>query len=135
LGTYQKVILTATVTKQPELRYTGDGTAFAPLSVVVNCGWGENKHPMWVRVSTWRKTAEFIAQYVGKGDIVTIDGELTPDKETGNPRIWTSNEGEARASYEVNARNVQLISSKKSASDSSEDTKNDEYTDETEIPF
>jgi len=90
---------------------------------------------MWVRVSTWRKTAEFIAQYVGKGDIVTIDGELTPDKETGNPRIWTSNEGEARASYEVNARNVQLISSKKSASDSSEDTKNDEYTDETEIPF
>jgi single-strand DNA-binding protein len=34
---------------------------------------------------------------------------LKPDPETGGPRIWTGNDGIARASFEVNARTVRFI--------------------------
>jgi len=131
LGTYQKVIVATRLTRDPELKYLADGTPVASLSGAVDCGWGDKKHTMWIRASAWRKTAEFCAQYLGKGDLVLIEGTLTPDKETGNPRTYTSQSGEARASYEINADRVQALHSKPR----DEGAQDDVYADESEIPF
>ena len=49
--------------------------------------------------------------------MVLIEGELRPDKETGNPRIFTRNDGTPGASFEVNARTVRFLTPKAGGSD------------------
>ena len=93
-----------------ELRYTPTGTAMCQFSLAIDKGYGENKVAMWWRVSSFGKTAEFVNQYGKKGRIAVVEGELSPDKETGSPRIWNSKEtGEPRASYEVAASTVKFL--------------------------
>jgi single-strand DNA-binding protein len=59
----------------------------------------------------WGRQAETCNQYLAKGRKVLVEGRLNPDKETGGPRIWTDQNGKARASYEVNAFEVQFMDS------------------------
>ena len=60
------------------------------------------------RVSVWGKQAESCNTYLQKGSSVLVEGELRPDKETGNPRTYTRNDGSTGASYEVTALNRPL---------------------------
>jgi len=64
---------------------------------------------VWFRVSTWRKLAETCNQYLSKGRQVFVEGRMAPDRETGGPRVWTGNDGVARASYEVTASEVRFL--------------------------
>ncbi|MDH4138332.1 MAG: single-stranded DNA-binding protein, partial [Anaerolineae bacterium] len=61
------------------------------------------------RVSAWGRTAEVCNEYLSKGQQVFIEGQLKPDPETGGPRLWTGNDGIARASFEVTAREVKFL--------------------------
>ncbi|MCD6356527.1 MAG: single-stranded DNA-binding protein, partial [Anaerolineaceae bacterium] len=70
------------------------------------------KETTWFRVSVWGKQAENVNTYLQKGSSVLIEGELRPDKETGNPRIFTRSDGTPGASYEVTARIVRFLSTK-----------------------
>ena len=88
--------------RDPELRYTQSGKAVTNLSVAADVGFGDNKKTVWFRVSFWSKLAEVVNEYVHKGDIVYIEGELIPD-EKGGPRIWTKQDGTPSASFEINA--------------------------------
>ena len=65
--------------------------------------------------------------------MVLIEGELRPDRETGNPRTFTRNDGTTGASYEVFARNVRFLSSRGGASKDAPDD-NAAMSDE-DIPF
>jgi single-strand DNA-binding protein len=114
---YHTLIIVGNVGKDPEMRYTPSGQAVTSFSVATNRQYNNNageqvKETIWFRVSTWGKLAETCNQYVRKGSKVLIEGRLTPDKNTGGPRIWTKQDGTAGASFEVTANTVRFLSSR-----------------------
>jgi single-strand DNA-binding protein len=95
------------------MRYTPDGTPVTTFSVAANRRWtnadgSPGEETVWFRVTAWRRMAEVCNQYLQKGRQVLIEGQLKPD-ENGGPRVWTGNDGVARASYEITARTVKFL--------------------------
>jgi single-strand DNA-binding protein len=109
IAMYQKVIIAGNLGNDPSMRYTQDGTPVTSFSVAVNTGYGENKGTIWFRVSAWRKQAEICNQYLSKGRQVLVEGRLVPDPANGGPRIWSGQDGQPRASFELTAENVRFI--------------------------
>ncbi len=114
---YQSLTIVGNVGKDPEMRYTPSGTAVTSFSVATSRQYNNNagemiKETVWFRVTTWGKQAEVCNQYVKKGNKVLVEGRLTPDPATGGPRVWTSQDGTPRASFEVNATTVRFLSSR-----------------------
>lgn len=99
------VNLVGRLTADPELRRTGDGTAVCSYSLAV-------KRPMvkdttdFPEIVSWRQSAEYLAQYGHKGDIVAVSGTL-------QGREWTDKDGKKRKNWEVVTTSVELVSSKK----------------------
>jgi len=91
------------------------------------------KETIWFRVSTWGRDAENCNNYLQKGSKVLVEGRLTPDKETGNPRVFTRQDGSSGASYEVSASTVRFLSSRTETSGMDESEEN--LVDDEEIPF
>jgi single-strand DNA-binding protein len=116
------------------MRYTPDGTPVTNLSVATKetisktnfdgserpCpqGWKESYNgrnweiTTWWRVTCWRGLAETVNQYVTKGQLVFVEGIVQGEASDGtlNPRVWTGNDGVARASFELTARNFKFMS-------------------------
>jgi single-strand DNA-binding protein len=94
-----KVILIGTLGKDPELKYTPQGTAVAKFSMATNENFkdkqsGEWKERTeWHNIVCWQRTAEVAAEYLKKGRQVYIEGRLTTrswdDKETGQKKYMT----------------------------------------------
>ncbi|MGC9400777.1 MAG: single-stranded DNA-binding protein [Anaerolineae bacterium] len=108
---YQKIIIVGNLGGEPEMRYTPDGTPVTNFSVATNRRWtnpdgSPGEETTWFRVTAWRRQAETVAQYLKKGRQVMVEGRMNPDRATGGPRIWTGQDGVARASYEVTAERV-----------------------------
>ena len=114
---YHTLIIVGNVGKDPEMRYTPSGQAVTSFSVATNrqytTGNGEQvKETIWFRVTTWGKQAEVCNTYVKKGMKVLVEGRLTPDKNTGGPRIWQKSDGSSGASFEVTAGTVRFLSNR-----------------------
>lgn len=112
---FQTIIFAGNLGKDPEMRYTPAGQAVTSFSVATNRQWvntsGETvKETVWFRVSVWGKQAESCNQYLKQGSKVIVEGRLTADPETGNPRVWTGQDGKPHASYEVSAQTVRFLS-------------------------
>lgn len=117
---YHSLIIVGNVGKDPEMRYTPSGQAVTFFSVATNRQYTDGtgasvKETVWFRVTTWGKQAEVCQQYVKKGMTVLVEGRLTPDKETGGPRVWTNKDGGAKSSFEVTASTVRFLSHKDAA--------------------
>lgn len=113
---YQKLILIGNLGGDPEMRYTSTGQAVTNFSMAVNNNYVDSdgvahETTTWFRISVWGRQAETCNQYLSKGRQVLVEGKLTIDKETGGPRIWTDQNGKARASFEVSAFDVRFLSS------------------------
>ncbi|OQY25979.1 MAG: hypothetical protein B6I34_00910 [Anaerolineaceae bacterium 4572_32.1] len=114
---YQKITIIGNLGKDPEMRYTANGTPVTSFSVATNRRWknddgSKGEETVWFRVSAWRGLAEICNQYLSKGRQVFVEGRLQPDKATGGPRIWTGNDGQPRASFEITALTVQFLGSR-----------------------
>ncbi len=141
---YQRLVLVGNLGRDPEMRYTPNGTAVTSLSVATSRKYttadGQQKEEtVWFRVSVWGKQAEPCNQYLSKGSKVLVEGTLTPD-ESGGPRIWTDKEGKARASFEVRANTVRFLDSKRdgaqrAAGGTPEAALEDQPTTGEELPF
>lgn len=55
---YHTIILVGNVGRDPEMRYTPNGSAVTSFSVAVSDGFGDRKKTIWFRVSAWEKLAE-----------------------------------------------------------------------------
>lgn len=143
---YQKLIIVGNLGRDPEMRYTQDGTPVTSFSVATNRRWtnqdgSPGEETIWFRVSAWRRLAETCNEYLAKGRQVLVEGRLTPDPETGGPRIWTDRDGNPRASFEMTALNVQFLgravpATAEGAADLPEEpAEEDEEDEEDEIPF
>lgn len=111
---YQKIFLTGNLGRDPELRYTPNGTPVVRFSVATNERWTDREgqqqeRTIWWRVSVWGKQGEAVSQYLSKGRQVFIEGRMDPDPETGGPRLWTGRDGQTRASFEIVAQRVRVI--------------------------
>jgi single-strand DNA-binding protein len=137
---YQKTTIVGNLGTDPELRYTPTGDAVCSFSVATNRRWsGRDGQPAeettWFRVSAWGKQAENCNNYLSKGRQVMNEGSLTPDKETGGPRIWTDNSGNSRASYELRAIVVQFLGGGSGSQGNGNGAQDDAPLTEDEIPF
>jgi len=114
---YHKIILVGNLGRDPEMKYTPSGAAVTSMNVAVNDdytnGDGERvKRTIWIRVSAWGKQAESCNNYLSKGKKVLVEGRLVADPQTGNPRIWTRQDGTPGSSFEVRAQTVRFLSGK-----------------------
>jgi single-strand DNA-binding protein len=114
---YHTIIIVGNLGKDPEMRYTPSGQAVTSFSVASNRKYtasnGEQvNETIWFRVSAWGKQAEICNQYLKKGSKVLIEGRLTPDKNTGGPRIWQKQDGSSGSSFEVTAQTVRFLSTR-----------------------
>ncbi|MCD6577337.1 MAG: single-stranded DNA-binding protein [Anaerolineaceae bacterium] len=135
---FHTIIIVGNLGRDPEMRYAPNGNAVTTLNVASNRQYTDSsgqkvKETTWFRVSVWGKQAENVNTYLQKGSSVLVEGELRPDKETGNPRTFTRADGSVGASYEVNARIVRFLSTKSSGSDNLSSSGSNETGEE--IPF
>lgn len=110
---YHKVIIAGYLGRDPEMRYTQDGTPVTNFSVAASRKWSRQDgtqvdETIWFRVSAWRRMAETCNEYLQKGSAVLVEGRLQPD-ENGNPRTFTRNDGSPGASFEITAQTVKFL--------------------------
>lgn len=113
---YQRVTIVGNLGRDPELRYTADGTPVTNFSVATTDRWKDKSgepqsSTVWWKVTAWRRTAEIANEFLGKGSLVLIEGVIKAD-DNGNPNIWTTNDGEARSNFELTANILRMLSRK-----------------------
>ena len=139
---YHKIILVGNLGRDPEMRYTPSGTAVTNFSMATSEHWtGQDGQPqertIWWRVSVFGKSGEACKNFLKKGSKVLVEGRMNADA-SGNPRIWTRQDGSAGASFEVTALSVKFLSSRGEGGGSmpgGEMLDAEPPHDETEIPF
>ncbi len=102
-----KVILIGNLGRDPEIRYTRDGTAVANLNIATSDSWKDaqgqrQERTEWHRVVAWDKLAEIAKEYLSKGKQVYIEGRL----ET---RSWEDKEGHKRTTTEIRAQQMVML--------------------------
>ncbi len=108
---YQRIIIIGNLGRDPEQRFTPDGTPVTSFSVATSRRYGEKDETTWFRVTVWGKQAESCNQYLHKGSKVLVEGRLRPD-ESGNPTVFQRKDGSWGSSYEVTADAVKFLSGK-----------------------
>ncbi|MCP4652741.1 MAG: single-stranded DNA-binding protein [Candidatus Omnitrophica bacterium] len=104
---FNKVFLVGNLTKDPELRYTPQGTAVATLRIAVNTPFKDRNGQMqkdtcFINIVVWGQTAEACNQYLQKGRQILVEGRL-------QTRSWQDTEGRNRSVIEVRAAKVQFM--------------------------
>lgn len=98
-----KVILTGRLTADPELRETPSGTKVARFNVAVDRRYKRDGEPTadFIPCVAWRKAAEFVYQYFGKGKSIALDGQM-------QTRSWDDQNGHRHYVTEVIVDNVEF---------------------------
>lgn len=105
-----KVILVGRLGKDPEVRYTPDGTMVTTFNMATDESYkdknGEKvQKTEWHKVVTYRKLAEICGNYLVKGKLVYIEGKI-------QTRSWEDKEGVKRYATEIIANDMQMLDSK-----------------------
>lgn len=104
---FNKVILVGNLGRDPELRYTPQGTPVCSFTLATNEKRKDRAGEMqdsttWFRVTLWGRQAETASQYLTKGRPVYIEGRLRLEE-------WTDRDGKQRYTLEVHATDMQFI--------------------------
>jgi single-strand DNA-binding protein len=105
-----KVILIGRLGKDPEVRYTPDGTMVTNFNLATDEQRkdknGEKiQKTEWHKIVTWGKLAEICGNYLVKGKLVFVEGRI-------QTRSWEDKEGVKRYTTEIIASNMQMLDSK-----------------------
>ena len=97
--------------RDPEVRYTPEGTAIANLAVATNETWkdknGEKQERAeWHRVVLFGRVAEIAAEYLRKGSLVYLQGRL-------QTRKWQDDHGQDRHTTEIVAARMKMLGVKR----------------------
>ncbi len=71
-----KVFLSGNLTRDPEVRYTQSGKAYARMGIAINRRYKEKESVDFFNLVAWEKTAEFCGRYLTKGSRVLVEGRL-----------------------------------------------------------
>lgn len=127
-----KAILNGRLTKAPELKQTNSGKSVCGFTIAVDRNRDREKTD-FVPIVAWGKTAEFVNQWFGKGDLITIVGRI-------EVRTYEDNDGNKRTATEIVAEEVLFGGSKNTASASEKpaESKNggfEQVEDDGDLPF
>jgi len=105
-----KVILIGNLGQDPELRYTGSGTAVCNMRLATNESYKDSNGELvekteWHSVVAWARLAEICGEYLKKGSQVYFEGSL-------QTRQWEDKDGNTRYTTEVKAREMMMLDSK-----------------------
>ncbi|MCA1838070.1 MAG: single-stranded DNA-binding protein [Actinobacteria bacterium] len=103
---FNKVILAGNLTKNPELRYTPNGTPVTSFGLAVNRRFRQaeelKEEVCFVDIVVFGKQAEHCGQYLSKGNGVIVEGRL-------QQRRWEAEDGQKRSKHEVVAQTVVFL--------------------------
>ena len=85
-----------------ETKLLPNGDALVSFSVGVKAGFGERASTTWARCSMFGKRGQAVAEFLTKGQLVGVVGELSA-------REWTANDGTKRTSIEVRVADLTLL--------------------------
>ncbi len=117
MASMKKIMIIGNVGRDPESRFTSDGTEFVSFSVAVSerarrqqggdqaPAGNQDEVTTWFRVTAWRRLAEVVKQYVQKGTSIFVMGTLRVSEYTGN-------DGQKRTSLDITMDEMQLLSSR-----------------------
>ncbi len=105
-----KVILIGNLGQDPELRYTGNGTAVCNLRIATNESYKDQEGQLvekteWHSVVAWSRLAEICGEYLKKGSRVYFEGSL-------QTRSWEDRDGNTRYTTEIKAREMMMLDSR-----------------------
>lgn len=106
-----KVMIIGRLGRDPELRYTANGTAVATLAVATNDSWQDKDTGQWQdrtewhRVVAWGRYGEICGEYLSKGSRIYIEGRL-------QTREWEDKEGVKRWTTEIVVRDMMMLDGK-----------------------
>src|SRR5690625_4291306 len=98
-------VLVGRLTRDPDLRYTQNGTAVASFNLAVDRPFSKGKETDFINCVAWRKQAENLAQYMKKGDQIGVDGRI-------QTRTYDDKDGKKVYVTEVVADSVQFLESR-----------------------
>jgi single-strand DNA-binding protein len=106
---FNKIIIVGNLGRDPELRYTPQGTPVASFSMATNSRRKDKsgeavEQATWFRVTVFGKQAETVSKYLTKGRKAYVEGRLALE-------TYTDKDGKERTSLEVTADAVQFIDS------------------------
>ena len=116
-----RIVLIGRLTRDPELRYTSNGTPVCNFTLAVERNYTNrdgDRDVDFINIVTWRGLAENCARHLGKGRLVGVDGSLQIRKSENNNRTYIN--------PEVNADNVRFLdfANRKSRSNNQEKAEN-----------
>lgn len=117
-----RVCLVGRLTATPELKTTQNGTTVTSFDLAVDQFWNGEKITDFFTVVAWKKTAELVVQYLGKGRQVGVTGRL-------QTRKWKDQEGKPHSKVEVVVDQLDFLGSKKETSPAPLEA------DDGEVPF
>lgn len=123
-----KVQLIGNLTRDPELRYTPNGTAVCSFGIATNRNWttdaGEKKDEAeFHNIVAWNKLAELCSQFLVKGSKVYVEGRLAT-------RSWQAQDGQQRSRTEIVISDMILLDGKRPAATEGEETEKEEKLEE-----
>ena len=107
MSNVNKVILIGRLGKDPEVRYTADGTPVATFTMATtetrkNKDGTKNEKTEWHRIVAWRKLGEISGEYLKKGQLVYIEGSI-------QSREYEGRDGVKRRTYEIVASAMKML--------------------------
>jgi single-strand DNA-binding protein len=102
-----KVMLIGNLGQDPELNYTGSGTAVCNLRLATNESYKDKEGELverteWHDIVAWARLAEICDQYLEKGSKIYAEGSL-------QTRSWEDRDGNTRYSTEVKMREMMML--------------------------
>ncbi len=134
-----RCIFIGRVGRDPELRYTVDGTPVASFSLAVSESWkgkdgNKQERTEWVNCTAWRKLAEIIGQYVKKGSLVYVEGKM-------QSREYEGKDGTTKKVTEIVLNDMKMLGGKGEGGSSSSSrpapqrSQDDDFPEEDDIPM
>lgn len=114
---YHTIIVVGRLGRDPEMRYTSTGQALTTFSLATDRRYTDSngqqqKQTIWFNLSVWGKQAESCNNFLKKGNLVVVEGNLRADPQTGGPRVYQKSDGTSGASYDVTAQTVRFLTPK-----------------------
>lgn len=131
-----KAMLIGRLGKDPEVRYTPDGTMVTTFNLATDESWKDKsgqrvQRTEWHKIVAYRQLAEICGNYLNKGKLVFVEGRI-------QTRSWEDKEGNKRYTTEIVASDMRMLESKGQVRDSETNGKDPFPTDaisEEDVPF
>jgi single-strand DNA-binding protein len=110
MSSLNKIMLIGNLGRDPEIRYTQDGSPVATFSMATSENWTDKngnrqEHTEWHNIVAWSRLADLSKRYLSKGRQVYIEGRI-------RTREWNDRDGNKRRTTEVIASQIVLLGSR-----------------------